>query len=106
MFARLTLAASTHAARRGLRRHEWRISHFGLTTFASTYKAGCSCPLWAKSGHRGMQQNATYSITSLAIASTAGGIVRPSALAVFKLIDSSYLSGNPNVAAVCPTQFL
>ena len=36
---------------------------------------------------------ALYSITSLARASTDGGTVRPSALAVFRLITSSYLVG-------------
>ncbi len=46
------------------------------------------CPLSAISGHR-----ATYSITSSARASADGGIVRPSALAVLRLITSSYLVG-------------
>ena len=36
---------------------------------------------------------AAYSITSSARASSIGGTVRPSALAVFKLIISSYLVG-------------
>src|SRR5262249_29423159 len=45
------------------------------------------CPLWAKSGH------APYSITSSARVSTAGGTVRPSALAVLRLIARSYLVG-------------
>src|SRR5262249_30585314 len=36
-----------------------------------------------------------YSITSSARPSTAGGITRPSALAVLRLITSSYLVGAP-----------
>ena len=36
---------------------------------------------------------AIYSITASARASTAGGIVRPSALAVLRLITRSYLVG-------------
>src|SRR5262249_61298726 len=44
------------------------------------------CPLWAKSGHCH-----SYSITSSAVASTFGGMVRPSALAVFRLMINSYL---------------
>ena len=35
----------------------------------------------------------TYSITSLASASSVGGRLRPSAFAVFRLITSSYLVG-------------
>src|SRR4051812_48659875 len=52
-----------------------------------------------KSGHRRCQQSATrrhqpdYSITSSARASNVGGTVRPSALAVLRLITSSYLVG-------------
>ena len=48
----------------------------------------CSCLLCAISGHR-----AIYSITSSAIACSDGGTVRPSALAVLRLITSSYLVG-------------
>src|SRR5262249_26102172 len=40
-----------------------------------------------------VQSSAHYSITSSARARTAGGIVRPSALAVLRLITSSYLVG-------------
>src|SRR5262249_21613899 len=39
------------------------------------------------------QQTNLYSITSPARASTEGGIVRPSALAVLRLITNSYLVG-------------
>ena len=46
------------------------------------------CPLSANSGHC-----ATYSITSSALASSDGGTVRPSALAVLRLITSSNLVG-------------
>jgi len=40
-----------------------------------------------------VQQIATYSITSSAAASKAGGILSPSALAVFRLMTTSYLFG-------------
>jgi len=43
------------------------------------------CLLWANSGHQ------NYSITSLARASSDGGTVRLSALAVLRLIANSYL---------------
>ena len=46
------------------------------------------CLLRAKSGH-----SSSYSITSLAVASSEGGTVRPSALAVLRLIASSFLVG-------------
>jgi GNAT superfamily N-acetyltransferase len=51
---------------------------------------GCfrPCLLWANSGHR-----LVYSITSLARARSVG-TVRPSALAVLRLITSSYLVGS------------
>jgi len=39
------------------------------------------CPLRARRGHR------RYSITTLAVASSDGGTVRPSALAVLRLFD-------------------
>ena len=47
-----------------------------------------SCLLSANSGHR-----YSYSITSSARASSAGGTVRPRLLAVLRLITSSYLVG-------------
>src|SRR5215472_3748046 len=47
------------------------------------------CLLWAKSGHR----TTFYSITSSARASRGGGTVRPSVLAVLRLIISSYFVG-------------
>ena len=46
------------------------------------------CPLSANSGHRHL-----YSTTSSARASNVGGMVRPSALAVLRLMTSSYLVG-------------
>ena len=60
------------------------------------------CPLWVKSGH--VQRNSAcplsansghcvHSSNSSARASTDGGIVRPSAFAVLRLITSSYLVG-------------
>jgi hypothetical protein len=54
------------------------------------------CPLCAKSGHYAAQQNATYSITSLAIESISGEIFLLSTLAVLRLmrisnfVDSCY----------------
>src|SRR5262249_8659756 len=45
------------------------------------------CLLWANSGH------SDYSMTSWARASSEGGTVRPSALAVFRFMASSYLLG-------------
>src|SRR4029453_3866002 len=51
-------------------------------------RCNLGCPLWAKSGHR-----QPYSITSRARASSDGGTVMPSALAVLILITSSYLVG-------------
>ena len=54
----------------------------------------------AKTGRKQMQQNTprgtlpcTYSMTSSARASSIAGTSRPSALAVFRLITSSYLVG-------------
>ena len=47
-----------------------------------------ACPLSANSGHF-----QTYSINSSAVASSVGGIVTPSALAVLRLITSLYLVG-------------
>lgn len=52
------------------------------------FQEAAECPLWANSGHR-----CTYSITSLACASSVGGTAIPSALAVLRLITSSYLVG-------------
>jgi len=50
--------------------------------------AHAECPLCATSRHW-----CRYSITSSARASSVGGMVRPSALAVLRLITSSYLVG-------------
>ena len=58
-----------------------------LPTKADMCAAATSCLLCAKSGHW------CYSITSSARASTDGGIVRPCAFAVLRLITSSYLVG-------------
>jgi hypothetical protein len=48
----------------------------------------------ANSGCEQSQQGSPYSITSSARASSVGGTVRPSALAVLRLIKSSMLVGN------------
>jgi hypothetical protein len=50
-----------------------------------------------------VQQEDRYSINSLARASTAGGIARPSALAVLRLITNSYFAG-ARVGAASPMQ--
>ena len=47
----------------------------------------------AKTGREQSQQIASYSITSSARASMAGGISKPSAFAVLRLITNSYLVG-------------
>jgi hypothetical protein len=52
--------------------------------------------LWATSANRTAQQFSSflaYSITSSAMASSVGGTVRPSALAVLRLMIVSYLVG-------------
>jgi hypothetical protein len=46
------------------------------------------CPQRANSGHR-----QPYSITASAVVNSDGGIVRPSALAVFRLITNSNFAG-------------
>src|SRR5262245_47274973 len=51
------------------------------------------CPLWARSGHETNLVCHSYSMTASARARTAGGIVRPSSLAVLRLTTSSYLVG-------------
>ena len=51
------------------------------------------CPLCATSCHMHRSKQCRYSITSSARASSVGGTVRPSALAVLRLIASSYLVG-------------
>jgi len=61
--------------------------HVRFTPESGHVQSKEECPLRAKSGHR------RYSITSLARASNVGGTVRPSALAVLRLITSSYLVG-------------
>src|SRR5262245_12042738 len=53
-----------------------------------------ACPLWAKSGLMHRSKKNCYSNTSSARPSTAGGIARPSALAVLRLITSSVLVGS------------
>jgi hypothetical protein len=52
-----------------------------------------SCPLCANSGLMHRSKHHLYSITSSARASTAGGTVRPSALAVVRLMTSSNFVG-------------
>jgi hypothetical protein len=53
----------------------------------------CDRSQWAKSGCEQVQQPARYSITLSAVASSVCGTVRPSALAVFRLMESSNLVG-------------
>ena len=51
------------------------------------------CPLSANSDQTRCSKPRPYSITLSARASSVGGIVRPSALAVFRLMNNSYLVG-------------
>jgi len=62
--------------------------HVRFTPRSGHVQRASPCLLWAKSGHR-----YSYSITSSARASSAGGTVRPRLLAVLRLITSSYLVG-------------
>jgi len=62
--------------------------HVRFTPESGHVRRNLGCPLWANSGHA-----ATYSITSSARASSAGGTVRPRAFAVLRLIANSYLVG-------------
>ena len=48
---------------------------------------------WAKSRHSALQQESRYSITSSVRASSVGDTVRPSSLAVLRLITNSNLVG-------------
>ena len=50
-------------------------------------------PLWAKRPTYAVQQKKLYSITSSAVASNVDGTVKPSALAVLRLIAKSNLVG-------------
>ena len=62
--------------------------HVRFTPNSGHVQRNQRCPLCANSGHR-----TAYSITSSARASSEGGTVRPSALAVLRFITSSYLVG-------------
>jgi hypothetical protein len=74
--------------RRAEVRREGRCHDVRFTPKSGHVQCTRRCPLCANSGH-----HATYSITSLAVASSDDGTVRPSALAVLRLITSSYLFG-------------
>ena len=63
-------------------------SHVRFTPNSGHVRCKERCPLCANSGHSGI-----HSITSSARESTAGGMVRPSALAVLRFITVSYLVG-------------
>ena len=58
-----------------------------------TSNAALARPLSARSGREQPQQQRSYSITSSARPRSVGGTSRPSALAVLRLITSSYLVG-------------
>ena len=64
------------------------ISHVRFTPKSGHVRCNSACPLSARSGH-----SPPHSITSSALASTAGGNVKLIALAVLRLITSSYLVG-------------
>ena len=68
-------------------------SNVRFTPKSGHRNSAAKCPLCAKSGHYAAQQNSIYSITWSARVSTDCGIVRPSALAVFRLTTSSYFVG-------------
>jgi ABC transporter substrate binding protein len=53
----------------------------------------CRMTLWVITGLMHRSKECPYSITALAVASSVGGTVRPSALAVLRLMTSSYLVG-------------
>ena len=69
----------------------WLRVRFTLESCRGSHKS--ARPLWAKSGlvHRSKQH--PYSITSSVSASSVGGAVMPSVLAVFRLMTNSYLVG-------------
>ena len=57
------------------------------------WNSAARCPLCAKSGHMQCSNSDSYSMTSSATASGLGGMVRPSALAVLRLMTRSNLVG-------------
>jgi hypothetical protein len=63
-------------------------SRVRFTPKSGHVQCNSACPLWAKSGHR-----YSYSITSSARVSNAGGTARPSTFAVLRLMTSSNLVG-------------
>ena len=67
----------------------WIFRRSNLLNVRFGSKADMRCPLSAKSGHYQL-----YWITSSARATIAGGTVRPSALAVLRLIASSNFVGS------------
>jgi hypothetical protein len=62
--------------------------HVRFTPESGHVRCNERCLLRVNSGH-----SVFHSITSLALANSAGGTVRPSALAVLRLITNSYLVG-------------
>src|SRR5262249_31446510 len=63
-------------------------AHVRFTPESGHLQCSSQCPLWANSGPR-----ATYSITSSARPIGVFGTLRPSALAVLRLITNSYFVG-------------
>src|SRR5262249_26691480 len=69
-------------------------AHVRFTLKADKRRLASICPLSARSGcEQPQQEQSRYSITSSARASTDDGISSPRALAVFRLITSSYFVG-------------
>jgi hypothetical protein len=67
--------------------------HVCFTPNSGHVRCSSACLLWAKSGLMQRSKWECYSITSSARASSCGGMVRPSAFAVLRLIVSTYLVG-------------
>jgi hypothetical protein len=67
--------------------------HVRFTPESGHVQCTSLCLLWANSGLMQRSKKDRYSITSSARASNVGDTVRPSALAVLRLIASSYLVG-------------
>jgi hypothetical protein len=88
---RQAFVSASAGSAQGHSRWVWRYpSHFRFSPTSRRSSKGSTCPKGARNGllHRG------YSITSSARTSIGGGIVRPSAFAVFRLITSSTFVDN------------
>ena len=64
-----------------------------FTPKSGHWNSAAKCPLCAKSGHMQRSKFGAYSITSSAATCRVCGTVRPSALAVLRLMTRSYVAG-------------